>query len=156
MSGPGEPIFPPGLPENSPHWLAPGVSIAPGGMRIQFSRGGGPGGQNVNKLNTKAEAWVAVGQVIGMSSAALDRLRALAGRRLTAADELHLVSEIHRTQEGNRREIFDRLREMIIASQREPKRRRNTRPTAASKRRRLESKRRRSQIKAKRSGREMG
>jgi len=123
-------------------------------MRIQFSRGGGPGGQNVNKLNTKAEIWIAVGQIAGMSSSALDRLRAMAGRRLTSADELHLVSEVHRTQEGNRREVFERLRELIVQARREPKRRRKTRPTAASNRRRLESKQKRSEIKARRAGRE--
>jgi len=140
--------------EDSPHSLAPGVSILPGGLRLQFSRGGGPGGQNVNKLNTKAEAWILIEQIVGMSFPAKDRLRSLAGRRLTSADELHLVSEVHRTQEGNRREIFNRLRELILQAHREPKRRRKTRPTAASKRRRLDSKHRRAELKARRGGRE--
>jgi ribosome-associated protein len=123
-------------------------------LRIQFSRGGGPGGQNVNKLNTKAEAWIAIDRILGLSLPALDRLRALAGRRLTAAGELHLISEVHRTQEGNRREIFTRLRDLILQASREPKRRRKTRPTAASRRRRLDSKHRRAEIKARRAGRE--
>jgi len=149
-----EPFSTPTGSAQSPHPLAPGVSVSTGGMRIQFSRGGGPGGQNVNKLNTKAEIWIAVGQIAGMSSSALDRLRAMAGRRLTSADELHLVSEVHRTQEGNRKEVFQRLRELIVQARHEPKRRRKTRPTAASKRRRLESKQKRSEIKARRAGRE--
>ncbi len=121
---------------------------------MNFSRGSGPGGQNVNKLNTKAEAWIALGRISGLSPAALHRLRTLAGRRITAADELHLVSEVHRTQEGNRREIFSRLRDLILHAQKEPKRRRKTRPTAASRRRRLESKRRQSPPKTARSGRD--
>ncbi len=154
MSRPGEPTSSPLLPEESPYSIAPGVSVVPGGMRLQFSRGGGPGGQNVNKLNTKAEAWIAVGQIVGMTLPAKDRLRSLAGRRLTNSDELHLVSEVHRTQEGNRREIFSRLRDLIVQARHEPKRRRKTRPTAASKRKRLDSKRHRSEIKAGRAGRE--
>jgi ribosome-associated protein len=154
MSRPGEPTSNPPFPEESPYFLAPGVSVVPGGLRLQFSRGGGPGGQNVNKLNTKAQVWIVIGQIVGMSLPAKERLRSLAGRRLTIADELHLVSETHRTQEGNRREIFSRLGDLILLARREPKRRRKTRPTAASKRKRLDSKRRRSEIKASRAGRE--
>lgn len=154
MNRAGDPFSTPPPPEDSQHSLAPGVSVSPGGVRIQFSRGGGPGGQNVNKLNTKAEAWIPIRQLTGMTEAAMARLRNLAGRRLTAADELHLVSEVHRTQEGNRREIFDRLRELIIQARREPKRRKRTGPTRASKRRRLESKRHRGEIKARRAGRD--
>ena len=123
--------------------IAPGVSIAPGGLRLQFSRGSGPGGQNVNKLNTKAEAWIVIEQIVGLI---VPRHWTDCGRwpgsRLTNSDELHLVSEMHRTQEGNRREIFSRLRELIVQARHEPKRRRKTRPTAASKRKRLDSKRR--------------
>jgi ribosome-associated protein len=154
MTRPGEPFSNSPPPEESPHSLAPGVGILPGGLRIQFSRGGGPGGQNVNKVNTKAEIWISLARISGMTHSALHRLRGLAGRRLTDADELHLVSEVHRTQEGNRREILGRLREMIVLAQIEPKRRRKTRPTAGSKRRRLDSKRHRGEIKTRRSGRE--
>jgi ribosome-associated protein len=132
--------------------LAPGVRAGPGGVRIQYSRGGGPGGQNVNKLNTKVEIWVALAAIDGMSPAALTRLRALAGRRLTDAGELHLAGHVHRTQEANRQEVFQRLRELIVQAQVEPKRRRKTRPSAAAKRRRLESKRHHSELKARRSG----
>lgn len=144
------------LPQNPGEPLAPGVSIPSGGLRIQFSRGGGPGGQNVNKLNTKIQAWIQISQLAGLSPEALQRLRTLAGHRLTDNDELHLVCETHRTQEGNRRELFQRLRELIVAAKKQPKPHRKTRPTAASRRRRLESKRRRAQIKARRSGKDQG
>jgi ribosome-associated protein len=63
-----------------------------------------------------------------------------------------LISETHRTQDGNRREVFQRLRELLIQAAKEPRPRRKTRPTTASRRRRLQSKRRRSELKAKRSG----
>jgi len=144
------------LPEEPGRPLAPGVSVAAGGLRLKFSRGGGPGGQNVNKLNTKAQAWIQLNRISGLSPAALDRLRGLAGHRLTDGDELHLVCETERTQEGNRRELFERLRELIVLAKREPKPHRKTRPTAASRRRRLESKRHRAQIKAHRGGKDVG
>ncbi|MDP9174687.1 MAG: aminoacyl-tRNA hydrolase [Planctomycetota bacterium] len=132
--------------------LAPGVFVLAAGMRLQFSRGGGPGGQNVNKLNTKAELWISLGEVHGMSAGAIDRLRVLAGRRITSKGELHLIGEVHRTQQANRQEVFERLRELILQAQVQPKRRRKTRPSASSRRKRLESKRLRSEVKAGRRG----
>src|SRR5436190_23967760 len=82
--------------------LAPGVRAPQSAVRFQFARSGGPGGQNVNKLNTKAELWVTLDSITGLTTRALARLRALAGRRFTAAGEIHLASETERGQEGNR------------------------------------------------------
>ena len=130
--------------------LAPGVTIPRDALRLQFARSGGPGGQNVNKLNTKAEIWVLVAAIRGLREGALVRLRAAAGSRLTKADEIHLVSESERSQEGNRQDVMDRLRELIVQAKVEPKRRRKTKPSAGAKRRRLESKKRRGEIKAQR------
>ena len=123
-------------------------------MRFQFARSGGPGGQNVNKVNTKAELWVPLEALAraGMSGRAIERLRALAGRRVTEAGELHVSSDTERTQPANRAAVLERLRELLVSAMREPKARRKTRPTLASKRRRLETKRRRSEVKAKRRG----
>ncbi|HZZ43563.1 MAG TPA: alternative ribosome rescue aminoacyl-tRNA hydrolase ArfB, partial [Tepidisphaeraceae bacterium] len=115
---------------------------------MQFARGSGPGGQNVNKVNTKAELWVEVGQIRGMTIGALARLRGLAGSRLTMEGEIHLSCDESRSQESNRAEVMRRLREMIVEARHEPKRRRKTKPTKASKRRRLEGKKRVSDIKA--------
>jgi ribosome-associated protein len=128
--------------------VAPGVIAPPGALRLQFARSGGPGGQNVNKLNTKAELWVKVDALIGLRAGALQRLRDAAGRRLTAAGEVHLVSESERGQEGNRAEVFGRLREMIVRAKVEPKTRRKTKPSKAQKAKRLEQKKRRSDIKS--------
>jgi ribosome-associated protein len=131
--------------------LAPGVSAGRAGIRIQFSRSGGPGGQNVNKLNTAVQLWIRLDQLSGITPQALQRLRKLAGHRLTAADELHLRATTHRTQQTNLAEVFARLRELILQAQLPPTPRRKTRPSASSRRRRLDSKRRRSQLKARRS-----
>ena len=133
--------------------IIPGVRVPESAMRFQYARSGGPGGQNVNKLNTKAELWVPLGAISGLSERALDRLKSMAGKRLTAAGEIHIVSETERTQEGNRTAVLDRLRALLAAAAHEPKRRRKTKPTWASKKRRLDSKRRKSEIK---SGRRSG
>ena len=153
---PADSPFPPLLPIETGQILAPGVNVPAAGFRIQFSRGSGPGGQNVNKVNSKAEIWIQISRIVGMTPGALGRLRGLAGRRLTDAGELHLVSEVHRSQEGNRREIFERVRDLILQARKEPKHRRKTKPTKASRRRRLESKRHRSEIKSHRGGKDLG
>ena len=145
---------PPGIPTDGVE-LAPGVRVPESAMRFQFARSGGPGGQSVNKVNTKAELWVPVEALArgGMSARAIERLRKLAGRRLTDAGELHLSSDTERTQPANRAAVLARVRELLVAATHEPKPRRKTKPSRASKQRRLEAKRRRSAVKAKRSGR---
>jgi ribosome-associated protein len=132
--------------------LAPGVRVATGTVRFQFARGSGPGGQNVNKVNTKAELWVPVEAMIGLTYAARDRLRKLAGSKLTKGDDIHIASDSSRSQEGNRQEILDILRGLIVQARHEPKKRRKTRPTRGSKERRLTAKRHRSEIKGHRGG----
>ncbi|HYO10925.1 MAG TPA: alternative ribosome rescue aminoacyl-tRNA hydrolase ArfB [Tepidisphaeraceae bacterium] len=130
--------------------VAPGVTAPADALRVQFSRSGGPGGQNVNKLNTKAELWVRVDALAGLSYNARARLRHDAGRRMTAAGELHLVSESERGQEGNRAAVMDRLREMIVRAKVEPKVRRKSKPSRSQKAKRLDQKKRRGEIKSKR------
>lgn len=132
--------------------LAPGVSAPASAIRWQYARSSGPGGQNVNKVNTKAELWVGVGAVVGLTPRAVERLRSIAGRRLTAGDEIHISSDSHRTQEANRAAVLQRLRELLVEAMHEPKARRKSKPTRAARQRRLDSKRRRSEIKANRRG----
>jgi ribosome-associated protein len=130
--------------------VGPGVRVSAGALRVQFARSGGPGGQNVNKVNSKVQFWVAVADLTGLSAPAAARLRVLAGSRLTAADEIHITSEEHRTQPANRREAMERLRELIVEAQRQPKKRRKTKPGRAARERRLAGKRQRSEIKSQR------
>jgi ribosome-associated protein len=135
--------------------LAPGVRVPESALTVQFARSGGPGGQNVNKLNTKAEIWLAMDAVRGrITQRAFDRLVKLAGKRLTLDGQIHLASEAHRSQEQNRQEAMERLRELLVSAMVEPKVRRKTKPSRRAKERRLEGKRRRSIVKARRQGRE--
>lgn len=114
--------------------------FGPDEVEIRFVRAAGPGGQNVNKLATAAQLRFHVGRSSRLGEAAKERLRRLAGRRLTDTDEIVLVARTHRTQEGNRREALARLAALIEAARPEPVPRRATRPTRASKERRLQSK----------------
>lgn len=131
----------------------PGIRLAPGiwtdrsELRFAFCRSSGPGGQNVNKVNTKTELRVNARAIHGLSDTARRRLAKLAGRRLTANGDILLISERQRTQEANRTACLARLRGLVLSAQVEPIQRRNTRPTRGSQQRRLESKKMHSRIK---------
>ena len=131
--------------------LAPGVFVPESAIRFQYARSRGPGGQNVNKVNTKAEVWVELVAITGLTDAARLRLQQFAGKRLTNAGEIHIATDTERRQELNRQEALLRLRELIQQAVHEPKKRRKTKPSKAAKRRRVEGKRIRGQIKADRS-----
>jgi protein subunit release factor B len=83
-------------------------------------------------LNSKAEIWLAVSAIQGLSERAKDRLRKLAGSKLTLGDEIHLSADTSRSQEMNREEVMDRLRAMIVEAKYEPKVRRKTKPSRAA------------------------
>jgi ribosome-associated protein len=126
--------------------LAPGVRASGSILRFAFSRSGGPGGQNVNKLSTKAE--LRVGLVdLPISDRARHRLADAAGRRVTDEGVLVLVSEVHRSQSRNKTECLDKLRELLVSAIAEPKYRRKTKPTRGSKERRLTEKKVRGDVK---------
>lgn len=122
-------------------------------LRIQYSRASGPGGQNVNKVSSRAELWVRIELIQGLDPGSRARLLQLAGRRVTAAGEIHLAEQSTRSQARNEESALERLREMLLQAQHVPKARRKTRPSAGAKRRRLDSKKRRGEIKAGRQGR---
>jgi ribosome-associated protein len=130
--------------------LAPGVYAAEGAIRLQAARAQGPGGQNVNKVNTRMELWLDLSRITGLRETALTRLAKLAGKKMTQDGLLHLTAGEHRSQETNRQALFDRLRLMIQTARVEPKVRRKTKPSYGSKQRRLEQKNRRGEIKSRR------
>ncbi len=115
-------------------------------VAVSFVSSSGPGGQNVNKRATKAELRLEVAR-LALAPDAIQRLRGLAGRRLSEAGELVITSDALRSQARNRSACFERLRELLVRAMARPKARRPTRPTRGSRERRLESKRRRASIK---------
>ena len=116
-------------------------------LEFQFVRAAGPGGQNVNKVATAALLRFDLAATRALAPAVKARLAALAGHRLGADGALRIQARSQRTQEGNRREALARLAELIARASVEPKARRATRPTPASRQRRLESKTRRKRLK---------
>ena len=108
-----------------------------------FLRSPGPGGQNVNKLETAVQLRFDVRHSPSLPEPVRRRLERLAGRRLTGEGVLVLTAHRHRTRERNRADALERLIELIRKATVPPVPRRPTRPTVASKQRRLEAKKRR-------------
>ena len=123
------------------------VSIPLNELRYRTTRSGGPGGQHVNKTETQVELSFDVAHSPSLSEAQrqriLDKLRNL----IDGDGVLHLTAQSERSQLRNREIVTARFQELLAAALRVPKRRRPTKPTAASKTKRLESKKRRGQIK---------
>jgi ribosome-associated protein len=113
-----------------------------------FIRASGPGGQNVNKLSTAVQLRFDVRHSPSLTDEVRARLERLAGRRLTRDGVLVITAQNHRTQERNRADALERLAELIRAAAVRPVPRRPTRPTKASRRRRVDEKKRRGNIKA--------
>jgi ribosome-associated protein len=116
------------------------VSIPDGDLSWSFVRASGPGGQNVNKVATAAQLRFDLAGTQSLSPAVKQRLRSLAGRRVTEDGALIIIARNQRTQEGNRREALERLTELVQRALVPPKVRKATRPTRASRERRLETK----------------
>lgn len=123
------------------------VVIPEDALSERFLAATGPGGQNVNKVATACQLRVDVFK-LGLSPEAYERLKAIAGSRMTTGGELIITARRFRTQEANREDARARLAEMIAAAHMVQRKRKPTRPSRAAKAKRVDEKKGRSAIKA--------
>ncbi|TWT42364.1 Peptidyl-tRNA hydrolase ArfB [Phycisphaerae bacterium RAS1] len=131
---------------------APDIDALRPWITVTFDRSGGPGGQNVNKLSTRATLLFDFERCPALAEPQHALIRTRLARRLSTDGQLRLVAQSSRTQEANRKDAERRLIELLTQALHVPRSRRPTRPTAASRRRRLQDKQRRSTVKQSRRG----
>lgn len=129
-----------------PLQVTPGLVIDDDELDERFVRASGPGGQNVNKVATAVQLRYDVGRS-ALPPDVRERLRVLAGSRMTDDDVLVIDARAHRTQGQNREEARERLAEFVRRALVRPKKRKKTRPGKAAKERRLDTKKRRAETK---------
>lgn len=129
--------------------VSPAIQIPDEEVQLRAVRASGPGGQHVNKVSTAIELRFDVRGSAALPERVRERLETLAGSRLTQDGVLILVAQEHRSQELNRQAALERLVELVREAARPPPPpRKKTKPTYASKLRRLEGKAKRSGVKA--------
>ena len=116
------------------------IQIPLADLRLTFSRSSGPGGQNVNKVNSKVTLHWSVATSPDLPEDVRERFLARYGQRITAAGEIVVYSQSHRDQNRNRLDCLEKLRQLILSVRTPPRSRRPTRPSRAARERRLREK----------------
>lgn len=124
------------------------IGLDEGEIDIKAARASGPGGQHVNKTSTAIELRFDVANSPSLADDVKARLTKIAGSRMTQEGELLIFAQTHRSQEMNRQDAIGRLVALIQKAAEAPRPRKRTRPTKASRERRLAAKTRRSSVKA--------
>ena len=120
--------------------VRPGLEIPDAELELAFIRSSGPGGQNVNKVASAVQLRFALNRNVTLDADTRERLRILAGQRLNDAGELLIVARESRSQEQNRRTAEQKLLELVRRALVAPRKRHATKPTRASRERRLDTK----------------
>ena len=120
---------------------------------LSFSRSGGPGGQNVNKVNTKVTLRLRLASLAGLCEAELDRVRMVLANRITGEDEIVIMSDEERSQRTNLERAYSRMEALVAAACWLPKHRRPTKPSRAAREQRLRAKHLHSRKKVQRQSR---
>jgi ribosome-associated protein len=116
-----------------------------------FSRSGGHGGQNVNKVSTKVTLRLRLDNLTGLSEIELDRVNSVLANRISGEGEIVISSDEERSQRTNLNRAYYRMETLITSAGKIPKRRRPTKPSKAAKEKRLQTKRRQARKKAERT-----
>ena len=127
--------------------ISPSVSINDDEIQIDFVRASGPGGQNVNKVSSAAQLRFDIRSSPSLEADVKERLERIAGSRVTDDGILIIEAKRYRTQEQNRFDALQRLAALVQKALERPKTRRKTRPTPASRQKRLQAKRQRGEVK---------
>ena len=127
------------------------ISLHENEIRLDFIRSSGPGGQNVNKVSSAVQLRFDARSSPALTDAIRSRLNQISGRRMTAEGILIIEARRYRSQERNRQDAIDRLIALIRSAAEKTRPRRQTRPSAAARQRRLRAKKQRGEIKRRRS-----
>ncbi len=130
-----------------PLQITPDVAIPDEEFEWKFIRSSGPGGQNVNKVATAVQLRFLLPRNTSLPVAARNRLRRIAGQKINDDGTILITARSERSQDQNKRDALERLADLIRTAMIEPKIRKKTRPTKASKERRIDTKKRRGDTK---------
>jgi ribosome-associated protein len=130
--------------------VTPSIAIEEAELHFDFVRSSGPGGQNVNKVATAVQLRFDAARSPSLPEDVRERLRRVAGKRMTADGVVVITAQRYRSQQKNREDAVGRLVSLIERAAVAPKKRRKTKPTRESRERRLDEKKQRGRVKRKR------